>query len=125
MRLPPLEKDGRGGNFATGFARRSACRKADSTNSDMVCPRLAASSFTARIVASLIESVVFIQKTICTVWFSVKCADAPPAASPGAKSCQKTHSGRSRGCLRSRGDDEVVHLGNITRTFQCPPSEPV
>jgi hypothetical protein len=74
MRLPPLEKDGRGGNFATGFARLSACRRADSTSSDIVCPRLAASRFTARIVASLIESVVFIWKTIRIVWFSVKLA---------------------------------------------------
>jgi hypothetical protein len=109
MRLPPLEKDGRGGNFATGFARRSACRKADSTNSDMVCPRLAASRFTARIVASLIESVVFIWKNIYGVCFSVNCCsggkidNCTPNRGFPAKihpmSCQKSHSGGWRGGL--------------------------
>lgn len=89
MRLPPLEKDGRGGNFATGFARLSACRKADSTSSDMVCPRLAASRFTARIVASLIESVVFIWKTIRVIWLSVKRAARLAGCGAGGQAVPK------------------------------------
>ena len=63
-RAPPVLNWGSGGNSGAFAGDCSIVRKADSTRSDIVRPCLAASRFKRIIVTSLMESVVFIWKTI-------------------------------------------------------------